>query len=252
MGSSYHSDSIYLLARPRGTLLDPSIINGLFSDDERFDLPMPRYYPINLVLKNKKCVVIGAGNVAERKVRRLLECGALVSVISPAITPGLKNTVKTGKIIFKNRKFDFKDLDGAYLVIAATTDRDINYAVSSYCRKNNILINVVDSPKECGFILPSIIRKGALTISISTDGISPALSKKIRQDLEKMFGGEYAALLRIMKKIVPEARKKIKNPRSRKVFFKRMFQPDILRLLKQNKAGQASRKLKSILDNAGT
>mgnify|MGYP003393139231 CR=1 FL=1 len=184
---------------------------------------MSRYYPINLALKNKKCVVIGAGNVAERKVRRLLECGALVSVISPAITPGLKNTAKKGKVIFKNKKVSLRDLAGAYLVIAATADRKINSAVSSYCRKNNILINVVDSPKECSFILPSVIRRGALTISVSTDGISPALSKKIRKDLKKMFGGEYAEYLRMMKKIRPQVRKKIKSMQSRKDFFNRIL-----------------------------
>lgn len=199
---------------------------------------MPRYYPINLVLKNKKCAVIGAGNVAERKVRRLLECGAHVTVISPAITPGLKNMAQRGKIILKNRKVNLRDLDGAYLVIAATTDRSINSAVSSYCRKNNILINVVDSPKECGFILPSIIRRGALTISVSTDGISPALSKKIRKDLEKHFGAEYAALLRMMKRIRPQIREKIKSMRARKEFFNKIFQPRTLKLLKQKRFKQ--------------
>ncbi|OGW92649.1 MAG: hypothetical protein A3G36_01430 [Omnitrophica bacterium RIFCSPLOWO2_12_FULL_45_13] len=211
---------------------------------------MPRYYSINLVLKNKKCVVIGAGNVAERKARRLVECAARVSVISPAITPGLKAMAQNGRIILKNRNFNLSDLNGAYLVIAATTDRSVNAAVSSYCRRKNILVNVADSPEECSFILPSIIRRGDLTISISTGGSSPALSKKIRKDLEKMFGAEYAALLRIMKKIRPQARKKIKDPRSRKAFFKKTLQPETMNLLKQNKGRQVMRKLKDILDNA--
>ncbi len=184
---------------------------------------MPRYYPVNLVLKNKKCLVIGAGNVAERKVKRLLECGARVSVLSPAMTPGLKTMAKNGKIAFKEKKVNLRALDGAYLVIAATTDRSVNAAVSSYCRKKNILINVVDSPKECSFILPSIIRRGDLTISISTDGISPALSKKIRQDLEKVFGVGYVGLLRMMKKIRPLVLKKMKTAQSRKNFFNKML-----------------------------
>ncbi len=184
---------------------------------------MLRYYPINLALKNKRCLVVGAGIVAERKVRRLLECGSRVLVIGPAITPGLKTMADKGKIIFKRRKVSLRDLNGMYLVICATTDRSINFVISDYCRKKNIMVNVVDSPEECSFILPSIIRRGALTISISTDGISPALSKKIRQDIEKMFGGEYAEYLRMMKRIRPQVRKKIKSIRSRKKFFNKML-----------------------------
>ena len=181
---------------------------------------MTKYYPINLVLENRKCVVIGAGRVAQRKVRRLLECGARVLVIGRVITPGLKTMADKGNVIFKRRKVSLRDLNGAYLVIAATADRSINSLVSAYCRKKNIMVNVVDSPKECSFILPSIIRRGDLTISISTGGISPALAKKIRQDLEKAFGSEYAALLGIMKKIRPLALKKMKSAKDRKKFLK--------------------------------
>lgn len=184
---------------------------------------MPGYYPINLVLKNRKCVVTGAGIVAERKVRRLLECGSRVLVIGPAITPGLKAMADNRKIVFKRRKVSLRDLDGAYLVIAAAADRAANSLVSAYCRKNNILVNVVDSPKECSFILPSIIRRGDLTISISTGGISPGLAKKIRQDLEKAFGREYASLLGIMKKIRPLALKKMKSAEDRKKFFNKIL-----------------------------
>lgn len=187
-----------------------------------------RYYPVNLALKNKRCLVIGAGSVAERKARRLVEYGARVQVISPAITQGLKAMADNGRIIFKRRKVNLKDLDGAYLVIAATADRLTNSKVSSYCRRKNILVNIVDSPEECGFILPSIVRRGALTISISTDGISPALSKKIRRDLEKRFGAKYAEYLRIMKRIRPEARKKIKGIKARKEFFNKMLRQNIL------------------------
>lgn len=210
-----------------------------------------KYYPINLALENKKCVVIGAGKVAQRKVKRLLESGAKVWVISPEITPALKALAKKKKIIFKDKRVILKDLNGAYLIIAATADRRINSAVASYCRKKGILINVVDSPKECNFILPAIIRRGALTISISTEGISPALSRKIRQDLGQRFGGEYAKILRIMKKIRPQALKKIKNSQSRKAFFKKALQPEAFDLLRRSKSKQAKIRLERILEDAG-
>lgn len=182
---------------------------------------MAKYYPVSLALENKKCLVAGAGKVAERKTRRLLECGASVSVVGEAITPGLNALWKKKKILFKNKKFGLSDLSGAYLVIAATDDRDINSAISSYCLGRGILINVVDSPKESSFILPSIVRKGDLTIAVSTEGISPALSRKIRMDLERKFGPEYARFLRVMKKLRPRMLKEIKDAKDRKSFFKK-------------------------------
>lgn len=210
---------------------------------------MKNYYPINLNLENKKCLVVGAGRVAQRKVMRLLECGAKVRVISPKISAALRTLAERKKIIFRNRRVNLKDLNGVYLVIAATSDRRLNSAVSSYSRKKGILINVVDSPKECNFTLPSILRRGALTISVSTDGISPALAKKIRQDLEQRFGVEYAKLLRIMKEMRPQALKKIKKIQPRKAFFQKALQPYILGLIKRNKEKQAKRKLERILEN---
>lgn len=211
---------------------------------------MAKYYPVGLVLEGKKCLVVGAGSVAERKVRRLLECGAHVTVIGLTVTPALKALAKSKKIVFKKRKVSLKDLKRGSLVVAATTDRKINAALSSYCRKNDILINVVDSPKECSFILPSVVRRGALTISISTDGISPLLARKIREDLERRFGKEYAKLLKIMKEIRPQALKKIKDPKARRVFFQKALEPQILGLLRRHKDKQVKRKLEGILKNA--
>jgi precorrin-2 dehydrogenase/sirohydrochlorin ferrochelatase len=211
---------------------------------------MPKYYPVNLVLENKTCVVVGAGKVAERKVKRLLECGAHVTVISPEITPGLKALAEKGKIVYNNNKVTLKDLHHAYLVISATADRKLNSTVASFCRSRGILINVVDFPKECNFILPSIVRRGDLTITISTDGISPALARKIRQDMELRFGAEYAALLRIMKQIRPVALKKIKKINARKAFFQKVLQPGIINLLKEKKYLQAKEKIKTFFKEA--
>lgn len=182
---------------------------------------MPKYYPVNLLLENKKCTVLGAGSVAERKVKRLLRCGSKVSVISPKISPGLKALLKKKKIVFKKRKAVLKDLSGAYLVISATGSRKFNSEVASYCRRKNILVNVVDSPQDCSFILPAVLSKAGLTIAISTGGVSPALSKRIRQDLEKQFRGPYGGYLALMKKLRPQVMRKIKDAGQRKAFFKK-------------------------------
>jgi len=211
---------------------------------------MIKYYPLNVALKNKKCVVFGAGLVALRKVRRLLEYGAAVSVVAQEIAPQLKSLFEKKKIIFKNKAAGLKDLRGAFLVVAATNDRKLNARVSAYCLKKNILVNVVDSPKECNFILPSVFRRGSLAISVSTDGISPALAKKIRRDIQQRFGSEYAKLLRLMKEIRPLALKKIKNSRARNLFFEKIFQPEIMELLKKNKQEQAGKRIREYLKNA--
>ncbi len=115
---------------------------------------MPKYYPVNLNLENKKCLVVGGGEVAKRKVKRLLECGARVLVVSPKITIALQGLIKNKRISYRRSHINLKDINGAFLVIAATGDRRINHLVFSYCRKHRILVNVVDSPDECNFVLP--------------------------------------------------------------------------------------------------
>lgn len=192
----------------------------------------------------------GAGIVAQRKVRRLLECGARVLVVSPEALPFLKTLAEKKKIIFRKRRVVLADLNGVYLAISATGDRKVNSLISSYCHRKGILVNIVDSPKECNFILPSVARRGNLTIAVSTDGISPALSKKIRRDLEGRFGPEYAKLLRLMAKLRPEVLRKIKNSKARKAFFQKAVQEDVLGLLKNNKELQAREKIRDILANA--
>lgn len=209
-----------------------------------------KYYPINITLENKKCVVLGAGIVALRKVKRLLECGSRVSVVAEEITPQLKELLQKKKIIFKNKKASLNDLKGAYLVVAATNDRRLNASASAYCLKKNILVNVVDSPGECSFILPAVLRRGNLAISVSTDGLSPALAKKICRQLQKKFGPEYTKLLRLMRRIRPQALEKIKNLRQRNLFFQKIFQPEILALLKKDKFPQVMDKIGEYLKDA--
>ena len=208
---------------------------------------MMRYYPLNLDLKNKKCLVVGAGQVAARKVRRLLECGACVSVIGPQAAPAIKTLAEKKKIAFKNRGVALRDLRNAYLVVSAAGDRQINSRVSSYCFRRGKLVNVADAPDESNFILPAVVRRGSLTITVSTDGLSPALSKKIRQGLEKEFGGEYVKLLRLMQELRPLALRKIKSPVLRKVFFQKAVREEIIKLLRENKDTLARKKVTSFI-----
>ncbi len=143
------------------------------------------YYPINLNIKGRKCIVVGGGSVAERKVKTLLKFGGAVTVVSPGITAALKELASEKKIRHIKKVYDSNSLDGALLAIAATDERQVNSKVSKDCFKKGILVNVVDSPKECAFIAPAIVKKGLVTIAISTGGRSPVLSKAVRQAIEK-------------------------------------------------------------------
>lgn len=152
------------------------------------------YYPIFLGLSGKRCVVVGGGQVALRKVRALLEHEAEVKVISPELCPELVQMAEKKIILVVPRGYNDGDLEGVFVAIAATDDGKINRKVADEARQRGVLVNVVDKPEHSDFIVPSYLRRGALTIAVSTAGKSPTLARKIRTRLEKSFGTEYASL----------------------------------------------------------
>lgn len=157
-----------------------------------------RYYPICMDISGKRCVVIGGGNVAERKVERLLACGARVEVVGKELTPALAVWKDEGRIMHRGADFEEDYLSGAFLVIGATDDETVNGRVARSARSLGISVNIVDDPARCDFILPSIVERGDLVIAISTGGKSPALARKIREEMEGVYGTEYAILLEIL------------------------------------------------------
>ncbi len=165
------------------------------------------YYPIFLSLSGKRCVVIGGGEVALRKVKALLEYEAKVEVISPDFCPELGQMTEKETIHLSQRSYNSGDLQGAFIVIAATDNSEINRKVAEEARERGILVNVVDDPEQSDFIVPSYLRRGALTIAVSTAGRSPALARKIRTRLEKEFGTEYASLVLLIDEVRSELKK---------------------------------------------
>jgi len=156
------------------------------------------YYPIFLNLQGKKCVVVGGGHVALRKVERLLESGADVTVVSPTLDPGLAQLAKRKTIHPIQRHYKSGDLKGAAIVIAATDIKKTNRKVAEEAKKVKALVNVVDDPEPSDFIVPSFFRKGDLTVAVSTGGQSPALARKVRTKLEETLGNEYALLVSLI------------------------------------------------------
>ncbi|MGQ9569304.1 MAG: precorrin-2 dehydrogenase/sirohydrochlorin ferrochelatase family protein [Thermodesulfovibrionales bacterium] len=200
----------------------------------------PETYPAFLNLQDKHVLIVGGGRVAERKVLSLLKSGANVTVISPQITKRLEREVKRGKIRHIPRIYKNGDIQNAFLTIAATDSTEINKKVS---QNAPFLINVVDSPSLCNFIVPSIIRRGHLTIAISTNGISPALSKTIRKELQKLYPSEFSKYLRLLEKIRKKAMEGIKDRGKRTKLLKSIAEEDVVKTLRTKGLKEAENKI---------
>jgi precorrin-2 dehydrogenase/sirohydrochlorin ferrochelatase len=156
------------------------------------------YYPILVDLEGKKALIVGGGRVAERKAETLLEYGASIDLVSKELTYALELLVEGRRITYLGPEFKEAFLDSVFIVVSATNDKQLNRKVSLSARRKGLLVNAVDQPQDCNFIVPSIVKRGDLLIAVSTSGKSPALSKKIRKDLENQFGEEYRVFLLLM------------------------------------------------------
>ncbi|MBN1374534.1 MAG: bifunctional precorrin-2 dehydrogenase/sirohydrochlorin ferrochelatase [Dehalococcoidia bacterium] len=155
-------------------------------------------------MKTKRCLVIGGGRIALRKVNELLEHGAEITVISPTFCIGLNELARNDRIHIIKRNYHVGDLEGAYLAVAATGSKLLNNRVAKEAHNNKVLLNVVDDPDLSDFIVPSVLHRGDITIAVSTGGKSPALAKKIRKRLETSFAAEYASLARLIGEVRTE------------------------------------------------
>ena len=195
---------------------------------------LSRYYPAFLDIKNKRCLVVGGGSVAERKVSGLLKAGAaLVTVISPAIKNRLEKEKSRGEIKHLKRRFRETDLKGAFIVIAATDSEEENEKISGLAQRLNIPVNVVDRPGLCSFIVPSTVRRGPLAIAVSTSGTSPAMARAIRKEIEKLYGPEFGTYLKKLNKIRSKAISEMKDGSERSRFLKSLASEEALKKLRK-------------------
>ena len=178
------------------------------------------YYPVFLDLTGKSCVIVGGGRVAERKCSSLIKAGAKVTVISPDITKRLAAYKKGGLIRHVHRDYKSTDIKSAFVVIAATNSEETNKKIAKDTSTSGKLLNVVDTPFLCNFIVPSVFKRGLLTIAISTGGASPAMAKEIRKELQKLFGSEYSKYLKFSKDVRSRAMRDIPNKKERERFLK--------------------------------
>ena len=161
-------------------------------------------FPMFLKLEGRACLVVGGGAVGEPKIDSLLTSGAKVRVVAPRVTARVAEWARTGAIQWEVREFATPDIDGAFLIIAATSSRETNGAIFREAQRRSILCNVVDDPEYCDFYYPAVVRRGDLQLAISTNGHSPALAQRIRRELEVQFGPQYGEWLEELGRIRQE------------------------------------------------
>jgi precorrin-2 dehydrogenase/sirohydrochlorin ferrochelatase len=213
---------------------------------------LEKYYPMMIELEGKRCVVVGGGKVAYRKVSSLLSCGAKVVVISPELGEKLSEYALMEKIEYIPRRYESKeDLRGAFLVFSATGDPETDERVVKDAAKLNLLVNVASSKRGGNFITPATLRRGGLLIAISTSGVSPALSRRIKIELERLYGEEYEAVVNLIADVRAILKFRIKDERLRKTFWNKFLQSDVIDLIRDGKESEALQKAKELMVEVG-
>ena len=192
------------------------------------------FYIACLKLTNRRCVVVGGGEVGLEKVEGLLACDGRVVLIAPEAVPELQELAAEGSIEWIRREYRPGDLEGTFVVIAATNDTDVNIRVYEDAEARAMLVNVVDVPPLCNFILPAIVRTGPLAIAISTAGASPALAKRIKAEIAEVYGEPYARLAVLLNEVRGWAKRTLPTYQDRKEFFEGIVngEPDPVELLR--------------------
>jgi precorrin-2 dehydrogenase/sirohydrochlorin ferrochelatase len=211
-----------------------------------------RYYPVNLDVRNRHCLVVGGGRVGERKVKSLLECGAKVMVTTTDATDNLKAMAVEGVVNLELRDYQPSDLDGKFLVIGATDDQKANQRISQDAANRGILCNIVDSPEVCTFVIPAVVRQGDLLIAISTSNKSPAVARRMRQTLEKKFGPEYGVLLNLMGAIRKKLLAESKSPEAHKRSFERLLDEGLVEMIREDRPQDVDNLLERVLGEGYT
>lgn len=206
-----------------------------------------RYYPIYIDLQTQRCLVVGGGEVAERKVETLLRAQGTVTVISPILTPQLQSWAEDKRLTAFVRPYRDGDLNGFSLVFAATDDEELQRRIAADAREAGILINVVDRPALCSFIVPALVTQGDLTVAVSTGGASPALAKKIRQDLQQHFGPEYALALVLLARVRELVMKKELSLEERQRLFTALVESPLLHYLHKKDTDRVNMLLQQIV-----
>lgn len=205
------------------------------------------YLPINVDVTGLPCLVVGGGPVAERKIMTLWESGAQVRLVSQELTPGLQKMVAIGKVTFLGPEFVIDHLTDISLVFAATSDQELNDRISRQAKARGLWVNVADQPELCSFFLPATVKRGDLTISVSTNGHSPALAARLRTWLEEEIGPEYGLFVELMGRIRPKVLAERRPSRENRIIFQSLLDSELLDCLALGDLDRADDVLQRIL-----
>ena len=206
-----------------------------------------RYYPVNLDIKGRQCLVVGGGRVGSRKVDTLVQCGAVVTVVSAEVSPAVKQLADEKAILLKQRAYRASDVEGMFLVIGATDNETLNRQINADAERLNLLCNIADRPEICNFILPAIVRRGSFVMAISTAGKSPAFAKHVRKRLETQFGPEYGVVLELMGAIRSKLLAGAHEPEVHKPLFEQLIDGDLVALIKDQQIDRIDQLLERVL-----
>ncbi len=215
-------------------------------------MTLARCYPISLNLENRLCLVVGGGRVAERKVLSLLECGAGVRLVSPAITGNLHKLALSGTISHIPDQYREEYLEGVFLVIGATDSNGTNAKVSRDCMSRGLLVNVVDDPPRGNFYVPAVVRRGSLQIAVSTDGKSPLLARKIREQLEKAFPAGYEAVVEMIGELRDRVLRETKDAGEKERRLAALLDGEAMELLRKGKFDLAKERINNAYLGGGS
>ncbi|HEY2006443.1 MAG TPA: bifunctional precorrin-2 dehydrogenase/sirohydrochlorin ferrochelatase [Solirubrobacteraceae bacterium] len=205
------------------------------------------FYIACLRLKGRRCLVVGGGDIGLEKVEGLLACDASVTLVAPDAHPALVDLALEGSIEWVRREFREEDLEGTLIAIAATDDTDVNISVFNAAERRAMLVNVVDVPPLCNFILPAIVRTGPLAVAISTAGASPALAKRMKREISELFGEPYAQLAVMLNDARGWAKGTLPTYQDRKAFFEGIVggDPDPIALLREGEVDRVRELIES-------
>lgn len=204
-------------------------------------------YPVFFDIRAKRCLVVGGGMVAERKIRGLLREKADVVIVSPAVTEGIAHLAVQAQCCWLKKKYTADDLHGAFLVFAVTDSPEVQERVVSDAEAMGLPVNVADQPERCTFHVPAVLRRGDLTIAVSTAGKSPALAAMVRQTLAEQYGEEYAQLLSLMGKLRPLVINAARTSDERKALFQKILHGDMIHWIKSGRWDKVRRHLQVVL-----
>lgn len=204
---------------------------------------MKHLYPLFLNIAGKKCLVIGGGKVALRKIQALLAYDADITVVSPYVEDKINNWLQKGMINLFRREFKISDLDGMFMVFIATDDNSLNQTISSLCREQGILVNAVDDPENCDFYVPAVLRRQSLAIAISTEGKSPAFAGWLKRELENTISEQYGEFVELLGELRPRLKRSALSDHEKRDLIIDMIRSDWMEQLESGQKDQLKERM---------